>query len=66
MIAPSALEAVRQWRYKPFELDKQPVEVHTVVTVTYTAGLFPGGSVEIKQDSPTLVVQSTEGSSSTH
>lgn len=32
----SALEAVRQWKYKPFLLNGQPVEVATKVTVNYT------------------------------
>ena len=32
----SALDAVRQWTYKPFLLNGQPVEVKTTITVTYT------------------------------
>ncbi|MGH9519801.1 MAG: TonB family protein, partial [Terriglobales bacterium] len=32
----SSLDAVRQWRYKPFLLNGSPVEVETTVTVTYT------------------------------
>ena len=32
----SALEAVRQWRYKPTYLDGQPVEIDTFITVIYT------------------------------
>jgi len=32
----SALDAVRQWVYKPYEVDGNPVEVTTTVTVTYT------------------------------
>lgn len=31
----SALEAVRQWRYTPTELNHQPVEVDTFITVIY-------------------------------
>jgi periplasmic protein TonB len=33
---PSAIEAVRQWRYKPTLLNGQPVEVDTFITVIYT------------------------------
>ena len=32
----SALEAVRQWRYKPTNLNGQPVEIDTFITVIYT------------------------------
>jgi TonB family protein len=32
----SALDAVRQWTYKPFLLNGEPVEVKTTVHVTYT------------------------------
>lgn len=32
----SALEAVRQWRYKPTILNGQPVEIDTHITVIYT------------------------------
>jgi periplasmic protein TonB len=35
MLAPAAIEAVKQWRYKPFLLNGQPVEVETTVTVTF-------------------------------
>jgi len=34
-LAPAAIEAVKQWRYKPFLLDGQPLEVETTVTVTF-------------------------------
>src|SRR5216684_1833005 len=35
MLAPAAIEAVKHWRYKPFLLNGQPVEVETTVTVTF-------------------------------
>lgn len=35
MLVPSALEAVRQWRYKPYLLNGQPVEVETTITVIF-------------------------------
>jgi len=36
MLAPAAIEAVKQWRYKPFLLNGQPLEVETTVTVTFS------------------------------
>jgi protein TonB len=36
MLVPSAMEAVRQWRYKPYYLNGEPVEVETTVTVNFT------------------------------
>ena len=32
----AAVEAVKQWRYKPYILNGEPVEVDTTVTVTFT------------------------------
>jgi TonB family protein len=31
----SALEAVREWRWKPYLLNGNPIEVKTTVTVNY-------------------------------
>lgn len=36
MLVPAAITAVRQWRYKPYLLNGQPVEVETTVTVIFT------------------------------
>ena len=36
MLAPAAIEAVKQWRYKPYYLNGEPVEVETVITVNFT------------------------------
>jgi protein TonB len=36
MLVPAALDAVRQWRYKPYLLNGEPVEVETTVTVNFT------------------------------
>lgn len=35
LLAPAAIEAVKQWRYKPFLLNGQPVEMETTVTVRF-------------------------------
>jgi TonB family protein len=34
----AAMDAVRTWRYKPYLLNNQPVEVETVVNVTFSLG----------------------------
>jgi len=36
LFIPSALEAVRQWHYRPTYLNGQPVEIDTFITVIYT------------------------------
>jgi protein TonB len=36
LLAPAAMEAVKQWRYKPFLLNGTPVEVETTVQVNFT------------------------------
>jgi periplasmic protein TonB len=35
MLAPAAIQAVKQWRYRPFLLNGEAVEVETGVTVTF-------------------------------
>ena len=36
MLTQSALDAVKQWRYKPYFLNGEPVEVETQITVNFT------------------------------
>ena len=36
MLAPAAIEAVKQWRYKPYFLNGEPVEVETQITVIFS------------------------------
>jgi protein TonB len=36
MLAPAAIDAVKQWRYKPYLLNGEPVEVDTEVQVNFT------------------------------
>jgi protein TonB len=38
MLAPAAIEAVKQWKYRPYILNGEPVEVDTQVTVNFTLG----------------------------
>lgn len=35
MLAPAAIEAVKQWKYKPYLLNGEPVEIQTQVTVKF-------------------------------
>src|SRR3954466_7069854 len=36
MLAPAAIEAVKQWKYKPYFLNGEPVEVETQIQVNFT------------------------------
>jgi protein TonB len=36
MLAPAAIEAVRQWRYRPYILNNEPVAVETRITVNFS------------------------------
>jgi len=36
LLVKSALDAVQQWRYRPYYLNNEPVEVETQVTVNFT------------------------------
>ncbi len=38
LLAPAAMDAVRQWRYKPYMLNDQPVAVDTQINVNFTIG----------------------------
>ncbi|HKM49393.1 MAG TPA: TonB family protein [Terriglobales bacterium] len=37
VLAKAAVDAVRQWRYKPYYLDGEPVEIETQITVNFKA-----------------------------
>jgi periplasmic protein TonB len=38
MLEQAALDAVKQWRYRPYQLNGEPVEVETTVNVVFTLG----------------------------
>jgi periplasmic protein TonB len=38
MLVQAAMDAVRQWRYRPYLLNGEPVEVETQITVNFTLG----------------------------
>jgi len=35
MLVPAAIDAVRQWRYRPYLLNSEPIEVETEITVNF-------------------------------
>jgi protein TonB len=38
MLVGAAMDAVKQWKYKPYLLSGEPVEVETTITVNFTLG----------------------------
>jgi len=38
LLAPAAIDAVKQWEYRPYLLNGEPVEVETQVLVNFTLG----------------------------
>ena len=38
-LAPAAMEAVKQWKYKPYLLNQQPVQVDTQIVVNFELSL---------------------------
>jgi protein TonB len=40
MLVPAAIEAVKQWKYKPYLLQGQPVAVETQILVNFTLSQF--------------------------
>jgi protein TonB len=42
MLVPAAMDAVKQWRYRPYSVKGQPVEVMTTINVNFT--LANGGA----------------------
>jgi len=38
MLIPAAIDAVKQWKYKPYLLNGDPVEVDTQITVNFSLG----------------------------
>jgi len=36
LLSQAALDAVKQWRYKPYVLNGEPVEVDTTIQVNFT------------------------------
>jgi len=63
MLVSAAIEAVKQWRYKPYLLNGEPVEVETTVNVVFAPG---GGKSEAQIASELNVAASTESHESSN
>ena len=62
MLAPSAIEAVKQWRYRPVMKDGEPVEVTTTIQVNFKiAGAPPASSGEGAQPEGSVTAAPAEG-----
>jgi TonB family protein len=65
LLAPAAIDAVKQWKYKPYLLNGEPIEVETRVKVNFTlagegvVGDHPGG---LPSDERGGIVPSNPGS----
>jgi len=59
LLAQSAIEAVKQWRYQPTLVDGKPVEVETTVPVNYKLNSAPApctlGKIELQDQGNPLV-----------
>ncbi|PYV60266.1 MAG: hypothetical protein DMG97_13445 [Acidobacteria bacterium] len=44
MLVPAAIDAVKQWRYKPYFLKGEPVAVETMITANFA---LAGGNPEL-------------------
>jgi protein TonB len=38
MLRQAAVDAVKNWRYQPYKLNNQPVEVETTINIVFTLG----------------------------
>ena len=52
MLAPAAIDAVKQWKYRPYLLNGEPVEVETQVQVNFTLGGDPAASATTAAGTP--------------
>lgn len=55
LLAPAAIDAVKQWKYKPTLLKGQPVEVQTQVDVNFTLQRWPIYPIGLKMNPPFAV-----------
>jgi TonB family protein len=61
MLAPAAIDAVKQWKYKPYLLNGEPVEVETNVTVNFTLADKPAESGDAQTGAFSGVIASPQG-----
>ena len=70
MLVAAAIEAAKQWKYRPYELNGVPVEVETTMRVNFTLSSKPPEGVEgsvpggIPEGQPGGIVDADEASSS--
>jgi protein TonB len=38
MLVQAAIDAVKQWRYRPYILNQEPIEVETQITINFVLG----------------------------
>jgi TonB family protein len=67
MLAPAAIDAVKQWKYKPFLVNGQPLKVETQVTVNFALSPSPqeegsGGGSNAGQSGEAFVAARPEAS----
>ena len=47
MLAPAAIDAVKQWRYRPYEKDGEPGDIETRVQINFKLTDNPPGKVRV-------------------
>jgi TonB family protein len=62
MLAPAAIEAVKQWKYKPFIVNGEPVEVETTVQVNFTLSDQPAQPKDSEPSSPSATSPQSDAS----
>jgi TonB family protein len=59
MLATAAIEAVKQWKYKPYLLNGEPIEVETQVQVNFSLSDKPTGDANTQETSTAGTASST-------
>ncbi len=52
MLAPAAIEAVRQWTYKPYTIDGRATEVETQIQVNFSLSGHPAPAADVVSEAP--------------
>lgn len=50
LLSPAALDAVKQWRFRPYEVDDEPVAADTQVSVKFTLGPTAEQRADLRRD----------------
>jgi TonB family protein len=62
VLAPASIEAVKQWKYRPFLVDGEPVEVETTVQVNFTLAGVPPQQPDASPNSSSIPPQQPDAS----